>query len=369
MRASTTWRSARGSVATDTSSSRVADPRVRRPGRGAQRSEVSAGRRTEDPLEGAGVLRAARLEAGEDPAAVVVDHDDRELGQRFLRSEHQPVASCRNVRSPEQRVRRARRRRAARRAPRPSPWTPCRRCRTAPRFAMTVTPSRGAAYCRSRTASDEPATSNEFCGSAACSAAATARPGPAVRSRLPRRARRVGSLPALAAGPVSGWSWPSLSGRPRRGREPRVRRRRSSARSARRRRRRPRVPRGALAPRGSASADRRRGPVGAREVRGVRAAGGRGGSRSVRVRALPLGSESDGPAAAPPRARRPAGPIDRRRRRRRRRVRSGQPSATGGAGHRGVDAGPRAPSAAALERLRPVASSAGRARAARGRRG
>ena len=36
----------------------------------------------------------------EDPAAVVVDHHDRQVGPRLVGAEDQPVASCRNVTSP-----------------------------------------------------------------------------------------------------------------------------------------------------------------------------------------------------------------------------------------------------------------------------
>ena len=106
-----------------------------------------------------------------------------------------PLLSCRNVRSPM----------SAKAGPPPS------RCQAsaapiavetvpsmpdAPRFAMTVTPSRGAAYWRSRTASEEPATSNAFCGNAAYRVDAIAGPDQPVRSRLCDQ-RSVGGLPLL----------------------------------------------------------------------------------------------------------------------------------------------------------------------------
>ena len=116
---------AAGASSVRRSSSEV-DPGVRRAGRGAQRRPRSTPcgvpkTRSKDVR----VLRPALLELGEQPAAVVVHHDDRQVGPRLVRA-RSPGRCCRAGTSgpPSGRT-------PGRRAPgrHRSRWTPCRRCR------------------------------------------------------------------------------------------------------------------------------------------------------------------------------------------------------------------------------------------------
>ncbi len=104
------------------------DPRVRGLRGATERGEVGAGRGAEHPLEGRAMLGSALLEEAEDPAAVVVDDDDRELG---------PAAPADRAASRSRRGGRSgpravpplvRRPWPARREQRRSRWTPSRRC-------------------------------------------------------------------------------------------------------------------------------------------------------------------------------------------------------------------------------------------------
>ncbi len=60
--------------------------------RRAELADVGSVWRGEDPLEGFSVLGAALFQQGEDAAAVVVQHDDGQIGAPFVRPQHQPVA-------------------------------------------------------------------------------------------------------------------------------------------------------------------------------------------------------------------------------------------------------------------------------------
>ena len=164
VRTSTT-RTPDGAPSAFASSSGVPSQDVRRAGRGAQRREVDAVRRAEDPLEDRRVLRRALLELGEQPAAVVVHHDDREVGPRLVRADHQAGAVVQEGQVAHQRVRRSAA--CARAAPIAVDTVPS--MPEAPRLASTSggSASHGSARSRSRTALDDPATSSPPAGTAA----------------------------------------------------------------------------------------------------------------------------------------------------------------------------------------------------------
>ena len=103
---STTRSPGRGSSAAR-SPSTVRHDLVRGPRGGAQRPEVDAVRRPEDPLERPGVLGPALLEGAEDGAAVVRHDDDAQVRPRLVRSDHEPVRVVQQREVAEQRPGRA----------------------------------------------------------------------------------------------------------------------------------------------------------------------------------------------------------------------------------------------------------------------
>ena len=64
-------------------------------------------RRAEHPLERPGVLRRALLQQPEDPAAAVVEHDDRQVRARLVRADHEAGGVVQQRQVAEQRVRRS----------------------------------------------------------------------------------------------------------------------------------------------------------------------------------------------------------------------------------------------------------------------
>jgi hypothetical protein len=81
-------------------------PAVRGAGGGAQRGEIRAVRRREHPLERGRVVGATLLQQAEDAAAVVVHHDDRQVGPGLVRADHEARRVVEEREVPHQRVRR-----------------------------------------------------------------------------------------------------------------------------------------------------------------------------------------------------------------------------------------------------------------------
>src|SRR5215470_16982922 len=63
---------------------------VRRSGGSAQGRQVDPVRSAEDPLERRRVLGRTLLQQGEDATAVIIEHNDRQVGSWLLRPDDQP---------------------------------------------------------------------------------------------------------------------------------------------------------------------------------------------------------------------------------------------------------------------------------------
>ena len=84
----------------------ICDALVRRAGRGAERGQVDVVRCAEDALERPGELGRALLQHREYAAAVVIDHDDREVGARLVGPDHESGRVVQEGQVPDERVRR-----------------------------------------------------------------------------------------------------------------------------------------------------------------------------------------------------------------------------------------------------------------------
>ena len=274
----------------------VGDPPVRRPGGRAEAGQVDAVRGAEQLLVGAGVLRRPLLERGEDRAAVVVGHHDREVGPRLVAGRG-PGRWRRAGRSRRRRSAIARvlcgRPSAAPMALETVPSMPAR-----PRLASTIrrSPTGWAVAIRSRSRIGllAPTTSRPPGGLAALTAAATSygvRPGcSATKASMRSTQRAVRRAPLLEpAGVVR----PSARDRRRARRRPGTAGPASDPACAPRRPRRRRAP-AAAAPAGTGSGGRTRRPARSGRRARCRAAAGRCGSGSRPVRDPLLGSASSG---------------------------------------------------------------------------